>query len=95
MSEPAFIPFCFCNVIRRYPLGLFDFLNYHLRYPVAIVNDLFISRKIHEDHFYFAPIIRIDCSGCVKTGNTLFDGESASRPYLGFITFRQFNKNSC
>lgn len=46
----------------------------NLRYPVTMLKLLWLHAKVYQNYFYLAPVIAVDGSRSVKTGNTLFYG---------------------
>ena len=55
-----------------------------------MVDDKRIVRKVYEDDFDFAAIVRIDCSGCVEDGDAVLCCKPGARANLGFVANRNF-----
>lgn len=61
---------------------------YHLADPFSIVDDKFLIRQVDQYNPDLSAIIGIDRSRSIQYRNTLFQGQPATRPDLGFKTGR-------
>ena len=67
------------------------FGNYHLGDTLATVDDKRFIACIKENNAYFATVIGINRSRCVKDCYTLFESQSAAWANLCFVTNWKLN----
>ena len=89
MAESACASFCVGKNLNLFPLHLLMTGDNHLSYTLSIFYDKILDRKINEDDAYFTPIVSINCSRRIQHGDAPFDGKSASRAHLCFVSWRK------
>lgn len=94
MSESAFAPLRVNQFLYQYKLCLLHAANYYLGNPVTMVYYLWLRTQVNQQNFYLTPVITIYGPWRIQTGYALFEGKSATGPYLCFVTGWQLNKQT-
>ena len=63
--------------------------DHHLRDTLAVVDDKLLLRQVDQQHAYLSTIVGIDGAWRVQDGNTLLEGQTATRTDLCLITDRK------
>jgi hypothetical protein len=67
----------------------------HLCHTLAVVHDEFFLRQVHQQHTHLATIVGVDGAGCIQHGDSLLQGQSATRSHLCLVTLGQCDKQPC
>lgn len=89
MSEPTVCTLGGRDTHNGFPLHFRIGCHHHLGNTVCMLNGLRFLGKVDQDHFDLASVIRVDGTGCIEAGKTLFDGEPAPGADLCFVSIRQ------
>ncbi len=70
------------------PVYLGNLFKDHLGNPVAIINDKGFCPEIDKNDLYLAPIVGIDCAGCIENSDAMFYSETTSGSHFRLVSFR-------